>query len=163
MVFWVKLEGSFRLLVAIGIWILVGTIGDVSVVVFNDVVSVVISGANSWEKQMVLMSVSLNGGAGCWSELLDLLLPLWSFSFCCWVLSISLVSLVVVLKTSIALCLNESRPLIDFLFIMTFCFIRSVMLSGNASLVILEAIVLERNQTLNRRLGVCGWCLSNNQ
>ena len=65
MVFWVKLEGSFRLLVAIGIWILVGTIGDVSVVVFNDVVSVVISGANSWEKQMVLMSVSLNGGAGC--------------------------------------------------------------------------------------------------
>ena len=68
---------------------MVGTIGDVSVVVFNDVVSVVISGANSWEKQMVLMSVSLNGGAGCWSELLDLLLPLWSF----FVLLLSVISI----------------------------------------------------------------------
>ena len=28
------------------------------------------------------MSVSLNGDTGCWSELLDLLLSLWSFSFC---------------------------------------------------------------------------------
>ena len=45
-------------------------------VVFNDAVSVVVSGANCWKKQMVLMSVSLNGGAACWSELLDLLLLL---------------------------------------------------------------------------------------
>ena len=45
-------------------------------VVFNDAFSVVVSGANCWEKQKVLMSVSSNGGAACWSELLDLLLLL---------------------------------------------------------------------------------------
>ena len=44
----------------------VGTVGDVSVAVFNDVVSVVISGANCWKEQRVLMSVSLNECTGCW-------------------------------------------------------------------------------------------------
>ena len=52
-------------------------------VVFNDVVSVVTSGANCWQEQNVLMSVSFNKGAGCWRELLGLLLPLWPFSFYC--------------------------------------------------------------------------------
>ena len=51
-------------------------VGDSSMVVFNDVVSVVISGANCWEERRALMSVSLNEGAGCWRELLDLLLSL---------------------------------------------------------------------------------------
>ena len=51
-------------------------------VVFNDVVSVVISGANCWENQKELKSVSLNGGAACLSKLLDLLLSLRSFWFC---------------------------------------------------------------------------------
>ena len=47
----------------------------------------------------------------------------------------------VVLETSV-LRLNESRPLMDFLFIIMFCFTRSVMMSAKASLVILEAVVL---------------------
>ena len=51
-------------------------VGDISVVVFNDVVSVVISDANCWEEHRALMSVSLNEGAGCWRELLVLLLSL---------------------------------------------------------------------------------------
>ena len=41
-----------------------GTVGDVSVVVFSNVVSVIISGAKCWEKQSVLMSISLNNGVG---------------------------------------------------------------------------------------------------
>ena len=41
-----------------------GTVGDVSVVVFSNVVSVIISGAKCWEKQNVLMSISLNNGVG---------------------------------------------------------------------------------------------------
>ena len=45
-------------------------------VVFKDVVPVVILGANCWQEQKVLMSASLNEGAGCWRELLDLLLSL---------------------------------------------------------------------------------------
>ena len=77
-------------------------------VVFNDVVSVVISGANCWENQKELKSVSLNGGAACWSKLLDLLLSLRSFWFCWSVLPLSLVSSVV-LKTSVVLHLNKSH------------------------------------------------------
>ena len=77
--FWVKLEVSFRLFVTIGVWIsvgTVGTVGDISAVALTDQVSVVFFGANCWEEQRVLMSVSLNEGAGCWRELLDLLLSL---------------------------------------------------------------------------------------
>ena len=48
----------------------------------------------------------------------------------------------VVLKTSNVLRLNESHPLMDFLFIIMFCFTRSVMMSAKASLEILEAVVL---------------------
>ena len=48
----------------------------------------------------------------------------------------------VVLQTSNVFRLNESYPLIDFLFTIIFCFIRSVMMSAKASLVILEAVVL---------------------
>ena len=48
----------------------------------------------------------------------------------------------VVLETSNVLRLNDSRPLIDVLFIIMFCFIRSVIMSAKASLVILEAVVL---------------------
>ena len=59
-----KLQISFWLLLAIGVWISVGTVGDVSVVVFSNVVSVIISGAKCWEKQSVLMSISLNNGVG---------------------------------------------------------------------------------------------------
>ena len=42
----------------------------------------------------------------------------------------------VILKTSYVLRLNESRPLIHFLFIIIFCFIISVMMS---SLVIMKS------------------------
>ena len=90
-----------------GVWISVGMVGDISVVVFNDVGSAVFSGANCSQEQRVFMSLSLNEGAECWRELLDLLLPFWPFLFCCWVLSISLVWSVV-LKTSNVLHLNES-------------------------------------------------------
>ena len=48
----------------------------------------------------------------------------------------------VVLQTSNVFRLNESYPLINFLFTIIFCFIRSVMMSAKASLVILEAVVL---------------------
>ena len=51
-------------------------------IVFNDVVSAVISGANCWQEQSVWMSVSINECVGCWRELLGLLLSLWPFSFC---------------------------------------------------------------------------------
>ena len=40
-------------------------VGDISVVVFNDVVSAVFSGANCSQEQRVLMSLSLNEGAEC--------------------------------------------------------------------------------------------------
>ena len=43
--------------------------GDISVVVFNNVISVVISGANCWQENRVLMSVLLNEITGCWGEL----------------------------------------------------------------------------------------------
>ena len=59
------------------------TAGDISLVVFNDVVPAVISSANCWQERRVLMSVSLNEGAGCRRELLDILLSLWLFSFFC--------------------------------------------------------------------------------
>ena len=97
-----------------------GTVGDVSVVVFRNVVSVIISGAKCWEKQSVLMSISLNNSVGYWSELLDLLLPLCFVAECYpyqWFTS-------VVLKTSIALRLNESCPLTDFFFIIIFKYIK---------------------------------------
>ena len=153
--FWLKLEVSFRLLVTIGVWISVGTVGDISAVALTDKVSVVFFGANCWEEQRVLMSVSLNEDAGCWRELLDLLLSLWSFSFCCWVISVSLVPSVV-LKTTIVLRLNDSRPLIDFLFI--FCFIRFVM-SAKASLVISEAVVLGMKSNIESTYGSL-WLMS---
>ena len=51
-------------------------------IVFNDVVSVVISGANCWKEQSVWMSVSINECADCWRELLGLLFSLGLFSFC---------------------------------------------------------------------------------
>ena len=60
----------------------VGTVQDISVIVFKLLVSVVISGANCWQEQSVWMSVSINECAGCWRELLGLLLSLWPFSFC---------------------------------------------------------------------------------
>ena len=102
---------------------------------------------------MLLISVSLNGSGGCWSELLNLLLSLWSFSLCCWVLSVSLVSWAL-LKTSIVLRLNESRPLIDFLFIIIFCFIRSVLMSATASSVILEVVVLIMKSNIESTSGL---------
>ena len=58
-----------------------GTAGDISLVVFNDVVSVVISSANCWQERRVLMSCLLSESAGCRRELLDMLLSLWLFSF----------------------------------------------------------------------------------
>ena len=98
------------------------------------------------------MSISMNECVGCWTELLGLLLSLWPFSFCHWVLSMSLV-LSVVLKTSNVLRLNESRPLMDFLFIIMFCFTRSVMMSAKASLVILEAVVLVMKSNIESTSG----------
>lgn len=63
--FWVKLEVPLKFLVAIGVSVSAGMVSDVSVVVFNGVVSVVISDANYWEEEILLMSVSLNKDAGC--------------------------------------------------------------------------------------------------
>ena len=100
---------------------------------------------------MLLISVSLNGSGGCWSELLNLLLSLWSFSLCCWVLSLVSWAL---LKTSIVLRLNESRPLINFLFIIIFCLIRSVVMSATASLVILEVVVLLMKSNIESTSGL---------
>ena len=40
-------------------------VGDISVVVFNDVGSAVFSGANCSQEQRVFMSLSLNAGAEC--------------------------------------------------------------------------------------------------
>ena len=48
----------------------------------------------------------------------------------------------VVLKKTIVLCLNESRPLIVFLRRIKFCFIRSVIISAKSYFVTLEAVVL---------------------
>ena len=110
-------------------------------IVFNDVVSVAISGANCWQEQSVWMLVSINECVGCWREPLGLLLSLWPFSVCSSVVLVSLVSSVI-LRTSNVLHLSESRLLIDFLFIIMFCFTRSMMMSAKASLVILEAVVL---------------------
>ena len=45
-------------------------------------------------------------------------------------------------KTSNVLRLKESHPLRDFLFIIMFCFTRSVIMSARASLVMLGAVVL---------------------
>ena len=151
----ILIEVSFRWLAAIRVWVSVGTVEDISVVVFNDVVSAVISGANCWLEESVWKSVSINEYIGCLRVLFGLWLSFWPFSVCSSALSVSLVSSVV-LKTFNVLRLNESRPLIDFLFMIMFCFTRSVIMSAKASLVILEAVVLVRNQTLSLCLGVCG-------
>ena len=47
----------------------VGIVEDISVIVFDDVVSVVISGANCWQELSLWMSVSINECVGCWREL----------------------------------------------------------------------------------------------
>ena len=59
----------------------------------------------------------------------------------------------VVLKTSNVLRLNESRPLMDFLFTIMFCFTRSVMMSAKAFLVILEAVVLVMKSNIESTSG----------
>ena len=61
----------------------------------------------------------------------------------------------VVLKTSNVLRLKESHPLRDFLFIIMFCFTRSVIMSARTSLVMLGAVVLVMGRWggLSGRLG----------
>ena len=59
----------------------------------------------------------------------------------------------VILKTSNVLHLNESRSLIDFLFIAIFCVIRSVMMFAKASLVIWEAVVLVMKSNIESTSG----------
>ena len=69
----------------------------------------------------------------------------------------------VVLQTSNVFRLNESLLLIDFLFRIIFCFIRSVMMSAKTSLVILEAVVLVMKSNIESTSGRLWLSLSNDQ
>ena len=58
----------------------------------------------------------------------------------------------VVVKTSV-LHRNDSGPLIDFLFILILCFIRSMMMSAKASSVTLDAVVLVMKSNIESTSG----------